>query len=415
MLWFHAPYLNNSGYSGTLANDARIDTLNSKIDSLATTPFVKWYTTFVVKTNTCYDTLTGISIDNVHPNNTGHTQICNCGINKINSINGGGSTTGKIYYTDQFHGVVEGQDDIFLMLSKGDKKYIQNQNTTVQSANYNINGSGTATKFITTGGVFGVMTNPTTDRQINGFSAGTVSGLAFMSLRNNGGAADNKSFDWFAGSRTLDYRILSDDLTTAIDYLQIIRSNGAMGVDSIKFPVGKLYVENVPVASNVDSVLAWDRTSGEIRYAKINGTGITSINGQTGPAISIAAGNDIDVATTTNTVTIGVKVSDQVLTSGTSVTINNGVKRLFVDPASALASLTITFPSSPDDGQQIKIFFGGTINSASSDVVTGGITSWTASPGSFVPNLPVSPTPIKAGTLLIFEYRASGTYWYQVK
>jgi hypothetical protein len=304
MLWFEAPYLKGIGYAGGLASNSVIDTLNSKIDSLITTSFIKWYPTYVVKTNNCYDTTSGTSTDGIHPNNTGHLQIANCGLNRINSIAGGAFTTGKFYYTDQFHGVVEGQDDIFLMLSKGDKRYIQNQTTTAQAANYNINGSGTATKFITTAGVFGVMTNPTTDRQIQGISVGTVSGLAVINFRNNGAATDNKTYDWFAGSRQLNHRILSDDLTTAIDYLQIIRTNGAMGVDSIKFPVGKLYVENVPVTSNVDSVLTWDRTSGEIRYAKINGTtGITSINSQTGPSITLAGSNGLTATTTSNTVT----------------------------------------------------------------------------------------------------------------
>lgn len=107
--------------------------------------------------------------------------------------------------------------------------------------------------------------------------------------------------------------------------------------------------------------------------------------------------------------------ADQVHTSGTSVTISNNVTRLFIDPASALASLDITFPSTPYDGQQIRIFFGGTITSGASDVVTGGITALTLPSGAMVPTAPISSDPVKAGTCYIFEYRASGDLWYFVK
>jgi hypothetical protein len=109
-------------------------------------------------------------------------------------------------------------------------------------------------------------------------------------------------------------------------------------------------------------------------------------------------------------------VTDQVHTSGTSVTINDGVTRLFVDPSTALSSLGITFPTVPYDGQVIKIFFGGSsIQSGLSDVVTGGIISWGGTGSGFVPILPASPSPIKAGVVLIFEYRAANTLWYQIQ
>jgi hypothetical protein len=113
-----------------------------------------------------------------------------------------------------------------------------------------------------------------------------------------------------------------------------------------------------------------------------------------------------------------VRPTDQVHTSGTSVTISNGVTRLFVDPASALASLAITFPSTPYEGQVVKIFFGGaTFENPGDVVVTGGITSWSVTGGAagVIVETSSPPSPITAGMCFIFEYRASNTYWYQVK
>lgn len=107
------------------------------------------------------------------------------------------------------------------------------------------------------------------------------------------------------------------------------------------------------------------------------------------------------------------RVMDQVHTSGTTVTISNNVTRLFVDPASAIASLGITFPAAPYEGQVIRIFFGGSITSG--NVVTGGISSWGSTGAGFIPVTPVSATPVTAGQTLVFEYRAANTYWYQVK
>lgn len=178
---------------------------------------------------------------------------------------------------------------------------------------------------------------------------------------------------------------------------------------------GTVAIYNIDSTSTPRNILYQD-ANGDIKKAAVPSSGgITSINSQTGSSQTIAAGTGIDVTTTTNTITVSKKISDQVHTSGTSVTISAGVTRLFVDPASALASLDITMPSSPSDGQVLEIFFGGTISGGSLDVVTGGIGSWSASGGGFVPSPPVSATPIKAGTFIKFQYRASNTMWYQMK
>lgn len=67
---------------------------------------------------------------------------------------------------------------------------------------------------------------------------------------------------------------------------------------------GKLTVSNHTIGSNSDSAVIWDRSTNEYKYAKINGgSGITSINSQTGASQTLAADNGLTVTTTTNTVT----------------------------------------------------------------------------------------------------------------
>jgi microcystin-dependent protein len=54
-------------------------------------------------------------------------------------------------------------------------------------------------------------------------------------------------------------------------------------------------------------------------------------------------------------------IAEQTHISGSTVTINNSTTILYVNPAVLLASLTITMPSAPVNGQEVKVSFGGTI------------------------------------------------------
>lgn len=185
------------------------------------------------------------------------------------------------------------------------------------------------------------------------------------------------------------------------------------------------------------SMVSTDAGAGTASYLFVKSNGTASINAQAGLNISatpasgadsllavgtiVAPGGSADLVHTNpvlkipRTARIG---TDQVHTTGTSVTINNGVTRLYVDPTSALASLTVTFPSTPYDGQVVRIFFGGaSLDSPSDDVVTGGISGWVASGGSagIIVNTSSPPIPVTSGTCFIFEYRGSTTYWYQIR
>jgi hypothetical protein len=79
LLIAHAPYNNITGFavSPNKGSVAAMDKLNDQIDSMVAVTAVGW-PIFVVQTNNCLDTLTGICTDNIHPNNTGDIQITNC-------------------------------------------------------------------------------------------------------------------------------------------------------------------------------------------------------------------------------------------------------------------------------------------------------------------------------------------------
>lgn len=67
----------------------------------------------------------------------------------------------------------------------------------------------------------------------------------------------------------------------------------------------------------------------------------------------------------------GQTITNQTHTTGSTVTITSSIAptiRLTVNPSSVLANLTVTMPSTPVDGQVIKIFFGPTITSGNTVV-----------------------------------------------
>lgn len=97
---------------------------------------------------------------------------------------------------------------------------------------------------------------------------------------------------------------------------------------------------------------------------------------------------------------------EQVHTAGATVTIANSTTILYVDPASTLASLTVTLPATPVNGQEVKISFGGTLTTGT--VVTTlsiiGNTGHTVLNGS---NL----TFADVGEGYIFKFQSSTNLW----
>ncbi|MES2457190.1 MAG: hypothetical protein V4594_16670 [Bacteroidota bacterium] len=104
----------------------------------------------------------------------------------------------------------------------------------------------------------------------------------------------------------------------------------------------------------------------------------------------------------------GYAVTKQFHTAGATVTISNSANpniRLMVNPATTLASLAITFPSSPIDDQIVDIDFGGTIT-AGNEVVSA-LTLVTAVVDESTPDL------ITAGGHLRYRWDATNSLWYR--
>lgn len=280
MLWHHIPKMTSAGYATSPANatNATTDTVNAKIDSLKNTYPISIYPTLVVATNTVYDPNTDADPDGIHMANVGHREIADYAINTtLEAAVPTPETIGAIYYTNEFRGVTDAGKKAFLMREDGDTRYIRNQNLADQPAtNFRIDGTGKAAR-LETGGTIASGDISMADRQTSGVAMGLVTAAngPVLSLRRGSAGTDAKTYDWFAGSSTLEYRLLSDDLLTFTDYLKISR-NGT-SIDSIEMPQlninGTLKVKSHVITSDADSAVTWNRLTGRYEYAKINGGG----------------------------------------------------------------------------------------------------------------------------------------------
>ena len=88
--------------------------------------------------------------------------------------------------------------------------------------------------------------------------------------------------------------------------------------------------------------------------------------------------------------------------AGATVTTNNGVAYLILEPAATLATLTITLPSAPTDGQSLRI------------ASTKAITTLTIN-GAVGQTIKNTATTVAAGGSIGFLYRSSNASWYKVQ
>jgi len=95
----------------------------------------------------------------------------------------------------------------------------------------------------------------------------------------------------------------------------------------------------------------------------------------------------------------------QVVTSGTSVSVSGGVGVLLINPATLLASLAVTLPSSPADRDELYIIAGGTITAG---VV---VTAFSIAGVSVIGSV---PTGVTAGLSQVYKYFQSTGKWYRI-
>ena len=98
-------------------------------------------------------------------------------------------------------------------------------------------------------------------------------------------------------------------------------------------------------------------------------------------------------------------ITEQTHTTGATVTIANSTTILYVNPAVLLATLTVTMPPAPINGQEVKVSFGGTI--------TAGIviTALTVSPNVGHTILGSTTSPVNAGDGYTFKFQQSLNLW----
>lgn len=105
----------------------------------------------------------------------------------------------------------------------------------------------------------------------------------------------------------------------------------------------------------------------------------------------------------------GASFTRQPITSGTSGTVTGGKYIVTFNPASVIATYTLTLPASPSDMDEVEIEAGGTI--------TGGaqvVTSLTISPNSGQTiHQKVTPLTIDDGEFIKYRYRTANTAWYR--
>lgn len=158
-------------------------------------------------------------------------------------------------------------------------------------------------------------------------------------------------------------------------------------------------------------------TAGTVKLGGALDNAATSITGGgSGSSLTIGGGSGLNtlVLNTTNaTQVIGAFAitGGQSITSGTSGTVADAVSKVYINPGSVLASYTLTLPASPVDGEELKIFFGGTIAGGATVVTSLTISANTGQ------TLMQSTTPTTAigGDCIIYSFLSSNNTWYRVK
>jgi len=89
----------------------------------------------------------------------------------------------------------------------------------------------------------------------------------------------------------------------------------------------------------------------------------------------------------------------QVTTTG-STQINSGVGKVIIGTGSLLANATLPFPSSPNDRDNLLLFFNGGVTLLTLSAVSGIISTL--------------PTSAATGVCMCYEYEASVAKWFRL-
>lgn len=189
----------------------------------------------------------------------------------------------------------------------------------------------------------------------------------------------------------------------------LIATNGIIAVNDSTIALGSQLNQNTNISGTALYSLTLDsttnttlRTSGSVLIAGIGGGANFSVN-NTVLSVALNPSNITQIQS-------GFGFSGwDTKTSGTSATIANAVVNWLYNPTSLAATYTVTLPSSPSDGQLIKLHFGGTILSGATVVTTLTVA---ANSGQ---TLTQTTAPITAvgGTCIIYQYHGTLNTWFR--
>ena len=106
----------------------------------------------------------------------------------------------------------------------------------------------------------------------------------------------------------------------------------------------------------------------------------------------------------------GTNFSSQQIASGSSATVSSGNSKVYVNPASLLASLALTMPASPNDQDEVWFFFGGTI--AGGNAVVTALTISGNTGQSLLQA--ITPQAANGGDVIGYSYNSNNQTWYRI-
>jgi len=210
LIFYDVPYQNAAGYaSNPTYSQAAADSINSKIDSLAASLPSAW-PLYVAKTNLRYDVTTGLSGDNIHPNNTGMKQWS---LAAADAVNGTPPAAGVIFAQYNPDGSFNGfyaqsektgqKNKIAFTTSNGLQDVIVN-NPTMVTDNV-INGAAYKLSFSNFLRVIIDSTKMTAGAIVQNGAISAVGPAATIRAGNRGADTTQRGFEWYVSGNKMSF------------------------------------------------------------------------------------------------------------------------------------------------------------------------------------------------------------------
>lgn len=149
-----------------------------------------------------------------------------------------------------------------------------------------------------------------------------------------------------------------------------------------------------------------------LQYKQSNGTWISFFGllqqGTTNDSIVTSNAGVLKRLSMSDVVKAGTNTQIATPLTGTTVTIASTTTRLLLQPASTLTTLTIAFPSSPIDGQTIRISVGSPAG------ITSGVTACPSVTYSNGTIFGTTPSTLTGGDTVDFQWDNASSVWRRI-